>query len=602
MLDYQSYRGPDDRGTWSEADVTLGHLRLSIIDLSSDGHQPMLSHDSRFVLIFNGEIYNYIELKSELKSAGALFKTATDSEVIIEAYRKWGADCVSRFNGMWAFALFDRHDKTLFLSRDRFGVKPLFYRQDGTILRFASEMKALLTGGKGEPHWTYLYNFFDRRTPLGSDETVFTGIRHLRPGHSMVLTGGKMDIRRYWMPDPTRSSSEHSGDPARTLRELVTDAVRLRLRSDVPVGVCLSGGVDSSVIACTIASMGVKPETFSTVYAESECSEESFIDIVNRSIGAHSHKLTPSPDDFFPVMEQIVRHHDEPVRMPGVFSHWNVMQCASGHVTVLLDGQGADEIVGGYKEFYPSYLASLLSDMLLLRCPVGAWRDFQSCTAGLQQHLGASSPFVKEAVAQLLPIAVRRVVGRERAKQRLFTQEFTSQHARSLGENKGEQRLLRQFSSRLDREMWRMFTETNLPMLLRYEDRNSMAFSLEARVPFLDYRVVEFCQSLDYRTKIKGYTTKNVLREAFADLLPPAVVDRKDKKGFPTPLARWLSGPLQIEMRRRLSDSPLYDQRIIDRAEVMTLIDQHTSGAADHERHLFRLLTIDMWLRQYVTR
>lgn len=604
MLRSMSYRGPDDTGLWSDGNlITFGHLRLSIIDLSPAGHQPMHSHDSRFVLTFNGEIFNYIELRHELKNLGCTFSTETDSEVIMEAYRIWGSECVSRFNGMWAFALYDKQKKTFFASRDRFGVKPFYYSWNGSKLRFASEMKALLHNGKGAPDWKYFYHFFDRRTPLGCDQTVFEGILHLRPSHSMTIQDGIMTVTRYWVPNPARSLAHLAteDDIKTAFRELLTDAVRLRLRSDVPIGVCLSGGIDSSTIAMIIASLGVKPETFSTVYHEPKYTEERFIDLVNTATDATSYKLTPKSSDFFPVLEKIVSHHDEPVRMPGVFSHWNVMQCAESHVTVLIDGQGADEILGGYKEFYPSYVQSLLTDMLLCRRPIEAMHHLQACSQGLQEHFGAFQPALKEALARMLPRTLRSAIGAKRRKNILFTEQFLEEHGSVVHDDALEKALLGKFSSALDREMYRMFIETNLPMLLRYEDRNSMAFSLEARVPFLDYRIVEFAQSVDYRMKMRGYTTKWLLREAFKDMLPHDVYARTDKKGFPTPTSDWFAGPLNTEVRRRLLDSPMYDLRIIDRTAVLRMLDDHSSGKADYDREIFRLLSLDIWLRTKVS-
>ncbi len=599
MIRQMPYRGPDDHGVWAEGCVAFGHLRLSIIDLSPSGHQPMFSADGRFVLVFNGEIFNYIELRSELKSSGSTFISSSDSEVIIEAYRMWGIDCVKRFNGMWAFALYDRHTKTLFASRDRFGVKPFFYTWENGILRFSSEIKALLSCGKGQPNLQYLYHFFDRRTPLGSDQTVFQNILHLRPSHSFIVRNGEISIHRYWQPHAVVQHS-NPDEEKEILRSLVTDAVKLRLRSDVPIGVCLSGGIDSSIIATVIASLGVCPTTFSSVYHEPLYNEKYYIDTVNHAIRATSHTITPTPNDFFTVLEKIVAHHDEPVRMPGVFSHWHVMQCASGHVTVLLDGQGADEIFGGYKELYSSYLESLLADIVLLRRPLEALRDMYACLQGTRMYLGSSLPYAKEAFAKLLPSYIRSILATKRRKQDLFTSDFLEKNGHIAVDDQNELRLLNIFSSALDRDMYRMFVETNLPMLLRYEDRNSMAFSLEARVPFLDYRVVGFAQSLDYRMKIRGYTSKWLLREAFADLLPKEVLERKDKKGFPTPTSEWFRGPLCNEVRSRLSDSPMYTLQIINRAAALRTIDEHSSGRADHERDIFRLLSLDIWLRRYV--
>lgn len=595
------YRGPNDRGIWAEDRACLGHLRLSIIDTTDAGHQPMLSHDERYVIIFNGEIFNYIELRDELRALGSTFATPGDTEVIIEAYRQWGEQCVRKFNGMWAFAIWDRTEKTLFASRDRFGVKPFFYTfEDGTLC-FASEMKALLENGKGEADWEYFYHFFDRKTPLGSDRTVFHNIRHLRPGHSLIWEKGVMTIMRFWEPDPAYSRATYDyRDPVASFRNLMMDAVKLRLRSDVPLGVCLSGGVDSSVIAVAMNALGIKPTTFSIVYDEAAYSEKQYMDAVNASIGATSYMHTPRSGDFFPTLDQIVMHHDEPVRMPGCFSHHHVMRCASDHVTVVLDGQGADEVFGGYREYFPAYLASLFRDALTLQHPIDALKQASDCLGGIGEHLGGTSSYMQEALLKTVPEALRNAVRKEASKQALFSDRFVETYARPLPDDPDEHAFLNRYSSVLDREMRKTFVETNLPMLLRYEDRNSMAFSLEARVPFLDYRVVEFAQGLPYRMKMRGYTTKWIVREAFKDLLPDEVLNRKDKKGFPTPASLWFRGPLKEEVSSRIRNGAYFDRDLFDRDQVIKCLDEHMSGKKDHERTLFRLLTLDIWLRNYL--
>lgn len=594
------YRGPNDRGVWAEDRACLGHLRLSIIDTSDAGHQPMLSHDERYVIVFNGEIFNYIELRDELRALGSTFKTPGDTEVIIEAYRQWGEQCVRKFNGMWAFAIWDRTEKMLFASRDRFGVKPFFYTFNDGMLAFASEMKALLENGKGTPDWEYFYHFFDRKTPLGSDRTVFQGITHLRPGHSLTWENGTLSIMRFWEPDPAYSRQAYDyTDPVATFRSLMMDAVKLRLRSDVPLGVCLSGGVDSSVIAVAMTELGIKPTTFSIVYDEEEYSEKRFMDAVNAQIGAVSYMQTPHSNDFFPTLEAIVAHHDEPVRMPGCFSHYHVMRCASDHVTVVLDGQGADEVFGGYREYFPAYLASLFRDALTLNHPVDAFKQASASLHGIEENLGGSSSYFKEALLRTAPETLRNAFRKEAAKQALFTDSFVETYARPLPDDPDELAFLGRYSSVLDREMRKTFVETNLPMLLRYEDRNSMAFSLEARVPFLDYRVVEFAQGLPYQMKMNGYTTKWIVREAFKDLLPAEVLNRKDKKGFPTPASIWFKGPLKDEVSKRIRNGAYFDHNIFDRTQVLKCLEDHMSGKADHERTLFRLLTLDVWLRTY---
>jgi asparagine synthase (glutamine-hydrolysing) len=599
MIGGMPYRGPDDRGTFGEGDVALGHLRLSIIDTSPAGHQPMESHDGRFVIVFNGEIFNYIELREELRKRGATLRTTGDTEIIMEAYRIFGPSCPARFNGMWAFALYDRLEKRLFCSRDRFGVKPFFYSFDDGILRFASEMKALLIGRTHEPDRSYLYAFFDRRTPLGSDRTVFRGIHHLRPGHTLTWSLSGMTIDRFWQPDLHAIASEYDyGDPVGTVRSLFTDAVKLRLRSDVPVGVCLSGGIDSSAIAMTLLSLGIIPKTFSCIYDDPQFSERSFIDDVNAATGAVARSITPAPEEFFPALDAIVRHHDEPVRMPGVFSHWNVMRCAHGHVTVLLDGQGADEVFGGYTDYFASYIASLMQDVCRLKSPIDAIRQIGDCVRGIRRHIGPDTPVLLEALLRAAPL-LRALGRRQKAKDALFLPALRAKAQEELADDPAELSLIRALRSPLDRDMYRTFSETNLPMLLRYEDRNSMAFSMEARTPFLDYRLVEYALGLPYRMKIRGYSTKWVLREALKPLLPDTVYNRRDKRGFPTPVAPWFRGPLRSEVEKRLNAGAFLDAGMVSPVELSRIVGEHMSGKRNHERALFRLLTLDVWLRTY---
>lgn len=596
MLATMPYRGPNDRGTFQENGVTLGHLRLSIIDTSSVGHQPMESYDGRFVIIFNGEIFNYIEVRTVLQSRGATFKTSGDTEVIMEAYRVYGRSCVQHFNGMWAFALYDRESQEVFCSRDRFGVKPFYYSYAEGVLAFASEMKAL-RHTTSDIDWSYLYAFFDRKTPLGCDRTVYRGIKHLRPGHSLLWSKGRMIIERYWKPDMQhyRQSFDYA-DPVATVRSLFTSAVQLRLRSDVPVGVCLSGGIDSSAIAMTVKSLGVAPETFSCVYDEPAYSERSYINVVNEATGASSHTITPTATDFFPALSEIVRHHDEPVRMPGVFSHWKVMQCAHGHVTVLLDGQGADEVFGGYTDYFASYIASLFHAVLHCSSPVDAVLKVRRCLNGIEENLGNASGILREALLRAFPL-VRMLGRRQQVKDRLFTDGFRAKSHEPLYDDCEETTILSTLRSPLKKEMYRTFIETNLPMLLRYEDRNSMAFSMEARTPFLDYRLVEYALGLEEKYLLNGYTTKWVIREAMKNILPPAIYERKDKRGFPTPVALWFRGPLKDELTRRITQGSYLDLDLVKHTEVQRILDEHLSGAKNHERTLFRLLTLDEWLR-----
>ncbi len=593
MLDVMKYRGPDDRGVFAEESAGLGHLRLSIIDLSSAGHQPMESKDGNFSIIFNGEVYNYPELKKELELAGIHFRTATDTEVILEAYKKWGSECVKKFNGMWSFAVLDKKDKKVFLSRDHFGIKPMFYYLDGSVFCFGSEMKAVLASGiKKEINRPFLYRFLSRDTVYGSDETVFKNIKILPPAHNMEINfSGKPEIKiwRYWdfsFAD-FRRKYDYS-DAVSAFRGLLTDSVKLRLRSDVPVGVCLSGGIDSSVITCILSkTFGLKVETFSSSYKEPGYSEKEFFDEVNKECGANPNFIEAGAEDFWETLESLVRHHDKPVRMPGAYSQWNVFKCASKKVTVTLDGQGADELLAGYKVFSPYYLADILKS--------GKVRYFFEEI----KKLGANLPpdYRKTVLKILFPFlssAKQAVFPSDVWQNQILSDNFIKESAGTDLRLKKEPKI---FTSFLNQELYRNFVNTNLPMLLDNEDRTSMAFSIEARVPFLDHRLVEYSFGLNYGLKIKDGVMKYILREAFKDILPKKVYERKDKKGFPTPLEHWFRKDLKDGIKNAIESNEFGIENILDRDKVRAIFEKHLSGK-DYSRLLWRALNAHEWLEQ----
>lgn len=603
MVERVAYRGPNGRcAVPAIGGAAFGHARLSIIDLHERSDQPFWSEDGAQCVVFNGEIYNYIELRKELQGLGQRFRTEGDTEVLLAAYRQWGDACWHRFNGMWAVAIWDVNEKTLLLSRDRYGVKPLHYAWTDDGLVFGSEIKEIIIGlGKTPaPRWEEVYRMFDRapRQRRGTD-TVFEGIHALPPGHELTFRpdSGERSLRQWYRLSPRTDVPD---DPVRTFRELFIDAVRLRLRSDVPVGVCLSGGIDSSAIACVMArELGVTPRTFSSVYAEPDYSEERYMDAVVGLIGADAKKITPRREDFVPVMERIVAHHDEPIQMPGTYSQWHVMQLAGPHVRVLLDGQGGDETVGGYYSFHPAYARSLLLDIVRLREAGVRMRDFQELLRD-QAKIGGSSRSLLRAMIPSL-----RVCESTAWKDRVFTPEFRVRMRQSSASDKTGSACVPRMPDALAREMYRQFADTNLPMLLKYEDRLSMAFSIESRVPFLDYRLAEFCYGLPYHWKMKGIATKWILREAFKDILPEAVTNRLDKKGFPTPLAVWMRGETGEEMKKRIegavnAGTGLED--VFDPAGVRRLFDEHANGTANHERILFRVFTTALWHEQWFSR
>lgn len=586
ILDTFTYRGPNDRGVFLDDNLGLGHLRLSIIDLSERGHQPMFSLDKKLVLVFNGEIYNYIELREELKKRGRDFISGTDSEVILNSYQEWGEECVKKFNGMWALAVWDKKKKKLFASRDRFGVKPFHYMETDGKFVFASEIKGILAvlNQKPEMNSSFFYNFFDRHIPYENQATLFKEIKILPPAHNLVVKDGRVELKRYWDIDTEtiRDNYDYS-DPKRTFRELLIDSIRLRMRSDVPVGVCLSGGVDSSVIAGVLTKiLGLKVESFSSIYKEKGYEEEEYIREAVSKFKTNAHYIYPNVDNFEEVVYNLIFHHDSPIRMPGTYSQWHVMKCASEKVVVTLDGQGADELIGGYNYFYPAYLATLIKDFRLLK--------FFKTRREIRERLGIK--YDRDVLKILAPSRLAGLGRKRRWQDKVLAKDFLA----GVGQDFRE--VPKRFDDKLTQALFECLVATNLPMLLDFEDRISMAFSLEARVPFLDYRLVEYTFGLNYNWKINGYVNKYILREAFKDILPEKIYLRKDKKGFPTPTEYWFRGELKNYLQNIFSSKSLQSHGIFDQAAVIKLFEEHLKGK-NHERLLWRVLTTELWMRRY---
>jgi asparagine synthase (glutamine-hydrolysing) len=596
------HRGPDASGFRVEGALGLGHARLAIIDLSPLGEQPMSNEDGTVWLVYNGEIYNYRELCEELRARGHVFRSRSDSEAIIHAYEEWGPECLSRFNGMWAFAIWDARARRLFCARDRMGVKPLYYRWDGRELLFASEIKALLAARPAlrEPNRAWLRHLLTTGRLDDDVETAFAGVRQLAGAHSLTLDARGPRIARFWDYRPEARERYDYRRPASTLRELLEDSVRLRLRSDVPVGTCLSGGLDSSAIV-GLASRhleAIHPDgrvnTFSAIYDEPEASEGRYVEIVNRAYDAIGHAVHPRGEELPEVLPKIVWHQDEPTVGPGLVSQWHVMARARGRVKVLLDGQGADELLAGYHDYLPAYLSSLVDR----RSPTALaklLREYRPITATAGRGLALAT------LRHYTPGPLQRLY-----RRRLDAEPSDDLHPELAAEAGGtidgraDVGSRPRFDDALSWTLYDALTRTTLPALLHYEDRNSMAFSIESRVPFLDYRLVEFCLGLPIDLKIRGGLTKLVLRRALADLLPPAVLDRRDKKGYPTPAARWFRGPARGWVREILLDERTRQRRVLDMATVERKLGLHETGARDLSWEIWRWLTTELWFRQLV--
>jgi len=604
------YKGPDSPQALdlpdirtaepSNADLGLAERRLAILDLSPSGHTPMRSADGQLTICFNGEIYNYVELRAELAALGHAFRSTGDTEVLLAAYQEWGERCVERFNGMWAFAIWDGRRGQLFCSRDRFGVKPFYYVKTKTQFAFASEPKALWASGliAPKPNEIILQDFLAGYEASTLDATMFEGIAQLPAGHCLSVTPDEFRIWRYWSLPINTEFGPRTFDmtQAVTLREKLTDAVRLRLRADVPVGTCLSGGLDSSAIVVLtnqllqhdhgipIHLIGSQQKTFTAAYEDPIADERYFAAQVVQQTQAAWHLTFPSAEKLQAELETFIWHHDEPPITTSMYAQWDVMRLAHQHgVKVLLDGQGSDELLAGYLPF-DIHLAQALTNghwgMF--------WRELQATA-----RVGSRSimQVLSRLAGRLLPQAWQAWLQKHRPARMLGLDQSVVDGAIA--------RHQAHFDAATQRNLPRHLAQLatyNLPRLLRAEDRSSMAFSIEARTPFLDVRLAEYVSQLPANARMREGWSKYVLRRAMEEVLPAEVVWRRDKKGFVTPEGRWLH-QMHPMLQELFCDSPRLSpwlrlgelQRILEDKQTF----QNTTAAAT----LWRIMAAELWLR-----
>jgi asparagine synthase (glutamine-hydrolysing) len=600
MADLLRHRGPDARGCTLVENCALAGLRLSILDLSPLGDQPMVSDDGRFALVYNGEIYNYVELHDELAKQGVRFRGSSDTEVVLRAYETWGASCISRFVGMWAFALFDARERRLLLSRDRFGVKPLYYVLRDDVLAFASEIKALAAFARSNglplrPSRRSLATYVGTGLVDGIEETFFEGVYRFPAASNGFCTSEGLRCESYWsLPQAAATHMEGLGrldelSVAEHLRHRLDEAVRIHLRSDVPVGVCLSGGLDSSTVVGLAARHVEQVKTFTVYFDEGPLYDErAFSDRVVSSFHADSLTAEVKPDRLLAELGDILWHLDEPSLATGVIPQWHVMRLASQRVKVVLDGQGGDEVFGGYVPYYTQYLYQLARDVNAPRFVRETW--------GLASMLGGR--FAGLAARNAVAMALRPPrEGDARAPDGFVL----AQEMRSLVDDSFEEwrEWPRVFDDWLSNVLYWELTRTRLPALLRYEDRLSMAFSIESRVPLLDHRVVEFAFALPAWWKIRNGWSKWVLRTAVQGMLPDDIAWRRDKRGFPTPFGRWLRNGLSDDVRDLLFTSGRRSLPYFDRPNLARALDKHETGTVDVSSLLWRALSIELWLARF---
>jgi asparagine synthase (glutamine-hydrolysing) len=575
------HRGPDDAGVlgWCgsgevavqtdpaalrPARCLLAHRRLSILDLSRAGWQPMMTPDGRYAIVFNGEIYNYRELGAELAALGVPIRSGSDTEVLLQGFARWGPDVLRRLAGMFSFAVLDRDARHLFLARDFFGIKPLYYaRGEAGRFAFASEIKALLplpwVRSAADP--ARLLRFLVDGGTDDADRTLFADVRQLPPAHWMIVPldgGAATEPVRYWSLDLDRTTDLSFAQASERLRETFLESIRLHLRSDVPVGAALSGGIDSSAIVAAVRTLHPEQEihAFSFVAEDPAVCEEKWVDVVHRDTGAMVHKVRPAPGDLAADLDRLIATQDEPFATTSIYAQFRVFQRAREHgITVMLDGQGADELLAGYWPFILSRFGSLVHDGRLGKA-AGLLRR-----AARLSHVPTRS-LLASAAGLTVPPALRAALRRRRdgsagspdwLRAGWFHERGASLDARSVPR-----------SGRMLRESLLHSVETALPALLRFEDRNSMAHSIESRVPFLTPAVAELAFSLPEEFVLGGDGSgKRVFRSAMRGIVPDAILDRRDKIGFATPerawlraLAPWVEGVLGSEAAH---DIPVFD-------------------------------------------
>lgn len=583
MLHIQHHRGPDATGVWNDDVIFLGHNRLSIIDLSDAANQPM--HYKDFSMVYNGEVYNYVELKKELEVKGHIFVNHSDSEVILHAFAEWGTKCVQRFVGMWSFVIWDRVKKSLFASRDRFGIKPFNYIFRSGRFYFASELKTL----KVSPLFTndINENQVARGLQMGwlsyFDETYFKCIKSLPAAHNLTLDKNGLKVDRYWDIKTGTYSNLSFKEKSAEFYRLFSDSIRIHMRSDVPVASCLSGGLDSSAIVSMVQEQnpGKIYKSFSIYYeGEGDVDERPFIkEVINKYPTIEPHYYSPSDSEVTEHFHKALYHSDVPATGSSFISQYFLMKLISeNNIKVVLDGQGSDEFLAGYMHSFYRLIGGMLNRFDV----VGSLFE----TYDVNKRIGNSVPKMGAHYLKSLLASIK-------SEHSLYELEYQRYYPFMMNTDSKEVpfQLKDVDGTRLDQFLYHLMFSTSLPSLLHYEDRNSMAFSIESRVPFLDHRLVEFCFGLLDTDKIHKTETKYILREALKNVLPQAIYERKDKKGFVTPgESKWLHGPLKFLME---NDQKLPD--FINKQKAGQIFKEYKAGDKSKSTLVWRLAVLGAW-------
>jgi asparagine synthase (glutamine-hydrolysing) len=602
MLEVIQHRGPDDHGILTDGPLGLGHVRLSIIDLAT-GHQPMSA--GGVSVVFNGEIYNYIEIREELKARGHSFVTTSDTEVLLHAYLEWGPEFVERLNGMFAFLLVDPARGRALAARDHFGIKPLYLHCTHEHVLAASEIKALLRhpGVRAEADPAGLADYLTLQYVPGGG-TLFKGVRKVRPGHYALIDLNDLKVRdvRYWQPCFRVDLDHTEAWFIEKLRELLEDSVRLQLRSDVPLGAHLSGGTDSSLVVLLASRLlGGPLATFTGAFDEGPAFDERrYARQVAALAGAQAHEVVGREEEFIALLPKLVWHMDEPAAGPGLFPQYVVSRLAREHVKVVLGGQGGDEIFGGYARYVVAYLEQALKGAVYQTTEEG---EHIVSLASILPNLPYLEPYVPmlrgfwgAGVFEDMDKRYFRLIDRSRGLQAVLTPGFREE----LRLDDVFPRFQLEFNHPDTQSYYNKMTHydlvANLPALLHVEDRVSMANSLESRVPILDRRIVELVASMPPAMKFRGAEAKYILKRAAHDVVPPAILDRKDKMGFPVPLHLWARQGARGFFRDVLLSGECRSRGLFEPVVVEALFDTEEA----YGRHLWGLVNLELWFRTFI--
>ena len=602
MLDTIRHRGPDDQGVYLSPQVGFGHARLSIIDLNS-GHQPLSNEDGTIWIVFNGEIYNYRELRAFLLSKGHVFKTQTDTEVIVHLYEELGPQCLEKLRGMFAFALWDEKEKSLFLARDRVGIKPLYYCLTYDALVFASEIKAILVDPAINRQLApEIVDRFLSFLYVPGEETLLKGINKLAPGHYLLLKNGKAEIRQYWDLRFCKPAENLSlKDAENELSNLLAECVELHMIADVPVGVLLSGGVDSTaVLSCAAERTDKEISTFTMGFSDPNVADERpYAKLASEACGSSHHEMTITANDFADFLPRYVWHMEEPVCEPPAVALYYVSKLARNYVKVLLSGEGGDEAFAGYNNYRGILWLERFKHLWPAANGAASWGISQ---ANSWVHSARVAKYIPLINATFPEYYYSRTSTPYRYSGNGMGQLYSAEFARSIDREYSAEPVLKLFSKVKDQgvldQMLYIDTKTWLPDdLLIKADKMTMANSLELRVPLLDHKLLEFAASLPANYKLNGFTLKYIWKRALGKRVPEKILNRK-KAGFPVPYEMWLRSNLKDQVRAILTDRKAIERGYFQKATIEKLLDANRDRGA-YSKEVFSLVALELWHRMF---